>query len=73
MVLYRRPGPHQAAAGAAYRDLRLNVLGNVVKQYSARGGGYLWENYDDKSGEGTGSHPFTGWTALVALIAAERY
>lgn len=35
--------------------------------------GYLYEQYDDRDGKGTSSHPFTGWTALVSLIAAEQY
>jgi len=30
--------------------------------------GFLFENYDDKTGEGKGCHPFTGWTALVSMM-----
>ena len=33
--------------------------------------GYLWEQYDDASGEGRGCRPFTGWTGLLPLLAAE--
>lgn len=29
--------------------------------------GAVWEQYDPFTGEGARSHPFTGWTALVAL------
>lgn len=47
------------------------VLQNLVEQYESRG--YLFEQYDDRDGKGTSSHPFTGWTALVALIAANAY
>lgn len=41
-----------------YSKLRANVLNNIVRQYHTTG--YLWENYDDETGRGKGSHPFTG-------------
>ena len=43
----------------------------MVAQYQQSG--YLWENYDDASGKGQFSHPFTGWTSLILLIAKELY
>jgi hypothetical protein len=64
-------GPHTAAAGAAYSELRGALLRTLVGQY--RRTGYLWEQYDDDSGAGLSSHPFTGWTALLTLVAAEAY
>lgn len=64
-------GPHQAQAADVYRQLRANLLGNIVRQYGATG--FLWENYDDSDGHGRGSHPFTGWTALFVLVAGEAY
>lgn len=65
------PGPHQAAAGSAYQQLRSNLLGNLVQQYSDTG--YLWEQYDDATGKPKGCHPFTGWTALLTLISCEAF
>ncbi len=65
------PGQHQRAADTAYRELRAALLGNVGRVH--RETGFPWENYDDANGAGRGSHPFTGWTALFVLIAAEMY
>lgn len=65
------PGPYQDKAKKVYVDLRKNVVENILKEYERTG--YIWENYHDKTGEGKGSHPFTGWSALVVLIMAEKY
>jgi len=55
-----------------YSRLRLNLIRNIVRRY--RESGYLWEQYDNvNDGKGKGSHPFTGWTALIVLIMAEIY
>ena len=70
-VIGQVPGEQQELAGAVHDELRKNLLSNVVRQY--RETGFLWENYRDGSGRGQGSHPFTGWTALVVLIAGEAY
>jgi mannosyl-oligosaccharide glucosidase len=64
-------GPHQHLASELHEQLGQNLVGSIVGQYGATG--YLWEQYDDASGRGMGSHPFTGWTALVALIATGAY
>eukprot|EP00882_Tetradesmus_deserticola_P017375 GHRQ01018612.1.p2 GENE.GHRQ01018612.1~~GHRQ01018612.1.p2 ORF type:complete len:183 (+),score=81.13 GHRQ01018612.1:276-824(+) len=64
-------GPHQAAASQAYADLRANLLSNLAGQYDSTG--YLWEQYDDVDGKPKGSHPFTGWTALLTLAASEVF
>eukprot|EP00899_Mesostigma_viride_P027617 jgi/Mesvir1/803/Mv17396-RA.1 len=65
-------GPHAARAGELYASLRQAVLGNIQECYARTH--YLWEQYGDKTrAEGKGSHPFTGWTALVVLIAADMY
>jgi len=62
-------GPGKSAAEQLHRELRANLLSNLVDQYNVTG--YLWEQYDDTDGKPKGSHPFTGWTALVALIASD--
>lgn len=54
-----------------YKELRSNIMENIYRQY--RNTGYIWEQYDDITGNGKGCHPFTGWSALVTLIMAEKY
>lgn len=58
----------QAAADMA-RLLRSSLVSTVVREYSSRG--YLFEQYDDQTGQGKGCHPFTGWTSLVALMGSD--
>lgn len=60
-----------ARAGALAGRLADTLVGTVVSEYAATG--FLWENYDSRAGKGRGTHPFTGWTALVALMVADRY
>ncbi|KAL4523918.1 hypothetical protein Ndes2526B_g08146 [Nannochloris sp. 'desiccata'] len=62
-------GPYAEHAGRTADDLRSALITNVVEQYSQRG--YLYEQYDDENGNGKGCYPFTGWTALLTLIAGE--
>ncbi|KAI0933864.1 hypothetical protein AcV5_005895 [Taiwanofungus camphoratus] len=64
-------GPYQQHSKEIYAELRQNVVDNVFKEYQRTG--YVWEQYDAITGEGRRSHPFTGWTSLVALILAEKY
>eukprot|EP00111_Clytia_hemisphaerica_P003833 TCONS_00011010-protein len=64
-------GPHQGHAKMIYEELRHNLVNNVYKQYQKTG--YIWEQYDDKTGKGQGCYPFTGWSALINLIMAEKY
>ncbi|KAH7930897.1 glycoside hydrolase family 63 protein [Leucogyrophana mollusca] len=64
-------GPYQQRAKEIYAELRNNIVSNVFKEYQRTG--YVWEQYDPTTGEGKGSHPFTGWTSLVTLILAEKY
>ncbi|KAJ9549525.1 hypothetical protein OSB04_022068 [Centaurea solstitialis] len=67
----KEEGPYRGRAGTIYNELRANLIQNVVKNYKQTG--YLWEQYDQKKGNGKGAHPFTGWTSLVLLIMAESY
>jgi len=64
-------GPHQSLAGEVYNMLREGVVGNVMKEYYRTG--YVWEQYNDITGEGQGCKPFTGWSALTVLIMGETY
>ncbi len=64
-------GPHQATAAELYSELRNNLINNILHQWQTTG--YIWENYDDVTGGGKGSHPFTGWSALVVAMMAEKY
>jgi len=64
-------GPHQALAREVYTVLREAVVGNVMKQYYRTG--YVWEQYNDVTGDGQGCKPFTGWSALTVLIMGETY
>lgn len=58
-------------ANKIYRDLRDNVLTCLDKSF--RETGTLFEQYHAEDGKGLRAHPFTGWSSLVLLIAAEMY
>jgi mannosyl-oligosaccharide glucosidase len=64
-------GPYQTQAHKLYQQLRSNLISNLHQQYVSTG--YVWEQYDDKTGQGKGTHPFTGWSSLIVLIMAEKY
>lgn len=64
-------GPYQEKAAALYQELRTNIINNVFRQYVKTG--YIWEQYNDSTGKGQGSHPFTGWSSLTLLMMAEQY
>ncbi|XP_044757932.1 mannosyl-oligosaccharide glucosidase [Coccinella septempunctata] len=66
-----RDGPYQKDAAKLYKELRVNVIQNLIRQYEKSG--YLWEQYNDETGQGSGCRPFTGWTALVLSIMSEQY
>jgi mannosyl-oligosaccharide glucosidase len=64
-------GPHQARSKELYEQLRNNIIINMYEEYQRTG--YIWEQYDDRNGQGKGTHPFTGWSSLVLLMMAEIY
>ena len=64
-------GPYQDRAQKIYGDLRRNVIDVMVKNFESNG--YIWEQYDDINGAGKRQHPFTGWSALIVNIMAEKY
>ena len=60
-----------ASLSGLYAELRDSVISNVYRTYVDHG--FLYENYNSTDGRGRGSHPFTGWTALVVNLMAEKY
>jgi mannosyl-oligosaccharide glucosidase len=64
-------GPYQSKANSMYKELRRNLITNIFRQYHSSG--FIWEQYDDETGHGKGSHPFTGWSSLVVLMMSEQY
>lgn len=66
-----QPGPYSEDAKHIYVELRHNIVKNIIGQYKKTG--YIWEQYNDKTGDGSGCKPFTGWSALVVLIMSEQY
>lgn len=49
----------------------LSLTHHTAQEYQLTG--YVWEQYDPKTGKGKRSHPFTGWSALVINILAEKF
>lgn len=64
-------GETKQLAQKVYKELRENLIQTVYKEYERTG--YIWEQYDDNTGQGEGCKPFNGWTALITLIMAEKY
>ncbi|XP_059484928.1 mannosyl-oligosaccharide glucosidase-like isoform X1 [Neocloeon triangulifer] len=64
-------GPFKVLAGEIYKELCSNLVTNILKRY--KDSGFVYEQYNDKTGEGQGCKPFTGWSALVVLIMGEIY
>jgi mannosyl-oligosaccharide glucosidase len=63
-------GKHDNAGGVRARrlatDLRTRVVDTVYRSWEKTG--FVWEQYNDQSGEGQRSRAFTGWTASVILL-----
>jgi mannosyl-oligosaccharide glucosidase len=64
-------GPYKEHAKSIHDRLRDNLVNNIFRVYQKTG--FIFEHYDDTTGEGGGTHPFTGWSALILLIMSERY
>lgn len=64
-------GPYRDVAQSLYSELRLNIIKNVMREYKRTG--FIWEQYNDRTGEGMGCRPFTGWSALTVMLMAEIY
>lgn len=54
-----------------YEKLRNDLILNIVKNFSENG--FIWETYDDITGQGQYNHPFTGWSALIINLIYEKY
>ncbi|KAH9068995.1 hypothetical protein Ae201684P_004692 [Aphanomyces euteiches] len=54
-----------------YQYLRDSLIETVGQEFEATG--YLYEQYNQRTGRGQRSHPFTGWTALIVNVLAEVY
>jgi len=52
------------------KKLAVGFLNNVMKVFDSKGN--FFENYDPKTGAGTGAVPFTGWTAVAFLLLASE-
>ncbi|KNA17577.1 hypothetical protein SOVF_078130 [Spinacia oleracea] len=64
-------GPYKLRARTIYDELRSNLIRNIIQNYYKTG--YIWEQYDQKTGKGKGVRQFTGWSSLVVLIMSESY
>ncbi|KAA0170837.1 hypothetical protein FNF28_01110 [Cafeteria roenbergensis] len=64
-------GPSADDCAAVARRIRHGMSLAVHREWERTS--TLWENYDaEAGGRGAGTHPFTGWTALVAAMMPEQ-
>lgn len=54
-----------------YQRLREALITNMSQQFKRTG--FVWEQYNQDTGAGQRSHPFTGWSSLIVLIMSEKY
>ncbi|KAI1384902.1 glycoside hydrolase family 63 protein [Hypoxylon trugodes] len=62
----KEPTPTQSEALSLAAQLRELVVETVYKSWEETG--FFWEQYKDKTGKGSHSRAFTGWTACVTLL-----
>lgn len=67
----RVEGPHQLKAKKLYDELRTNIVKTVYDEWQRTG--IFWEQYNPDDGHGQRTKAFTGWTACVVNILAEKY
>lgn len=53
-------------ANTIYKELRVNIVNNVYKNW--KNTGFAWEQYNEATGKGQGVKHFLGWTSLVVTI-----
>jgi hypothetical protein len=68
----------EAAAALAFVELQCRVARRLLRAHVTAGveraqreQGFFYEQYDSESGRGRRCKPFTGWTALAALMRVE--
>lgn len=64
------PSLHSQFA-SLYSRLRESLVNNLYSEYASRG--FLFEQYHAETGEGRKAPAFTGWTALVVNLMAQKY
>ncbi|KAK3358234.1 glycoside hydrolase family 63 protein [Lasiosphaeria hispida] len=67
----REPTAVQKRATALAAELRERVVNTVFASWEKTG--FFWEQYKDKTGEGSHSRAFTGWTACVVLLLGLQF
>lgn len=58
-------------AKAIYQKIRQGMVSAVYQNWKKDH--IIWEQYDNQSGKGLMTSPFTGWSTLVLLILTETY
>jgi mannosyl-oligosaccharide glucosidase len=67
----RHYSPHNSKAASMYPELKSNLIRTIHSEYKRSG--FLYEQYNPKTGQGQRSKPFTGWTSLVVLMLSEIF
>lgn len=56
----------KAKIRTTYTQLRKNIISNVKLQWEKTG--FVWEQYDDETGQAKGAKNFLGWSSAVLLM-----